>query len=780
MVPRLDCKRVLLALFALLAWLVHMYMPLQGRPDHKDNSWCTAFGYAFTHEMQAGVDWLLNAGPFGIFHTNAYEAELFWTKTLVWECGLGLVAALLLTRQLMRLRGVLERSLFAIAVLVLPRSNDANACIAMLAVCAWMLERPALARPAVAIGLVVLSAFALAKFTLLTFAFGAVAVLAVYFWQASSWRAALNFVALYALAQCSMWMLAGQSLWNVPVYLARSLEISSGYNEAMSFDSPESAVWLARGALLAVVSLALIQFACAPRSALRQAQGTLLLFAFCVMHKAGFTRGDHAFIFFGFAAVAPYLLCTPPPQAARARAVAVIGRCASVVLCTVGLFRYPGFGPDPVRELSSWWLGRVSDNATALYDLRGWKADCEEKLAAVREEFALPRARQVVGQRPIDVINWEQSTLIVNGFHWKPRLTFQSYSAYTPRLLELNARAFEGEDALEFLLFKLQAIDGRMPTMDDGLALQAIARDYEPVLAEKGLLLLRRNPRSEPGPPMDTQLERTIEFDETVDLSGLAGQCHALSLDIEYTLLGRIRTWIDHAPPLFIELHTDTGEVRQYRIVPGMMKTGVILNPLMDTTEDWRDWYTGVDLPRVVALRVLSPAAPEMFVPQMRLRVVQADRIVPRDAGHMRTFLEYSMFDALPIRVQTSSSSPIILDGEEALLVHTPSELVFEVAPGRHVLTGKYGLFPRAYLEGRTDGATFSVELSTQAGQDSHALFEEFIDPARDEAQRGLIDLRILFENRSPAHLILRTGPGPQQDATHDLALWSAIRISDP
>src|SRR5678816_4565138 len=107
------------------------------------------------------------------------------------------------------------------------------------------------------------------------------------------------------------------------------------------------------------------------------------------------------------------------------------------------------------------------------------------------------------------------------------------------------------------------------------------------------------------------------------------------------TLWGRIRTWIAHSPPIYFELSTDTNEVRKYHIVPGMMKTGVILNPLIDTEAQWEGWYTGMKLPRVVSLRLLTPPAPEMIVPHVRLRLVQADRLIPRDAKQLRDALEY-------------------------------------------------------------------------------------------------------------------------------------------
>jgi hypothetical protein len=211
-----------------------------------------------------------------------------------------------------------------------------------------------------------------------------------------------------------------------------------------------------------------------------------------------------------------------------------------------------------------------------------------------------------------------------------------------------------------------------------------------------------------------------------------------------------------------------------------MMKTGVILNPLIDTQAEWEGWYTGMKLSRVVSLRLLTPPVPEMIAPHVRLRLVQADRLIPRDSRQLRDALAYPMFETTPVSVEGPSPRvQVMVDGNETLLVRTPSVMTFDVAPGKHVLTGKYGLLERSYTEGSTDGATFSVTLRPKEGKGSRVLFKVFLEPQRVEADRGLIDMRVPFESDTPAQLLLRTGPGPRNDPTHDLTLWSAIRIGD-
>jgi hypothetical protein len=436
--------------------------------------------------------------------------------------------------------------------------------------------------------------------------------------------------------------------------------------------------------------------------------------------------------------------------------------------------------PHAMRGYLADWGDAFARNALAVSDLAGFKSECEHRPLGERRAFELPRVRRAVERHTIDAISWEQSVLIRNGLRWKPRLTLQSFAAYTPELLELNARCFEGSRAPEFVLVKLQTIDNRLPTMDDGLALQVIARDYEAELVENGLLLLRRNPRAEPGPPPTTLIERYVNFGETVDLRALPGRCQLLSLDIEYTAWGRLCAWIDKSPPLFIELQMASGETRRHRIVPGMMKTGVILNPLIETAEQWQGWYTGAELPRVAQVRVAFAIGQELYAQRIRMRVVQADGIVPRTAEVLRGELEYSMFDTVPTRTQGAMlEDPLQIDGQEVLQVEVPSLLVFDVPPGKHVLSGQYGVPPGAYLQGKSDGVSFRAVMRTKDSPEWSILLERFLDPKRIEADRGLMELEVPFENSTPAQVSLRTGPGPRDDTIDDVGCWTAVRISN-
>jgi hypothetical protein len=342
--------------------------------------------------------------------------------------------------------------------------------------------------------------------------------------------------------------------------------------------------------------------------------------------------------------------------------------------------------------------------------------------------------------------------------------------------MELNSRFLESDRASEFVLFHLETIDSRLPTMDDALALQVLLRDYRPVLTEKEYLLLHREPgRKQPQPA--PVIEREIAFGEKVDLSGAEGRCHLLRLDVRYSLAGRIRRLVDCAPPLFVEVEIDSGETRKLRIVPGMMRAGVILDPLLSTQYDWIAWHAGEKVARPVALRVLEPESPWMYRDRIGFELLSADGLEPQVRPDLLESFLYSPFETKPVEVHSGGTRTIQQVGEvPVLLVHAPSEMRFDVGAGVHTLTGRFGFLPDATAGPGTDGARFSAVLRDASG-DERVVFERFLDPQRVPEDRGLQKTQAQFELDAPASLFLRVDPGPKGDVCRDWTCWTEIRV---
>src|SRR5262249_8899468 len=83
----------------------------------------------------------------------------------------------------------------------------------------------------------------------------------------------------------------------------------------------------------------------------------------------------------------------------------------------------------------------------------------------VQKQLTLPTPRGTVDLYPSAL-----GYVVANGWSYAGRPVFQSYSAYTGALAELNASHLRGADAPDTIFFGVQPIDGRFPSLDDSLS----------------------------------------------------------------------------------------------------------------------------------------------------------------------------------------------------------------------------------------------------------------------------------------------------------------------
>jgi hypothetical protein len=315
--------------------------------------------------------------------------------------------------------------------------------------------------------------------------------------------------------------------------------------------------------------------------------------------------------------------------------------------------------------------------------------------------------------------------------------------------------------------------------MDDGEALKVLARDYQPVLIERNYLLMRHAPRPTAKQPPVLEFEKEVVFGEEVDLRGLQGDCHVLSLDIQPNLLGKLTRLFYKLPNLYMAIGTRDGYEFSHRIVPSMMRTGAIIDPVLRTDADWTTWVMGKPLTRPGTLRILHPTMPELYGATMKLQIWRADDVVPVPDPEVCRTLEFSMFEMMPTDVKTIHPlSRNTVDEADVLVVHAPSGMKFEVAAGKHVLTGTYGLVPASYLDYQSDGASFQVMFESESGE-KIPLFSRLLRPLEVEQDRGTHPMRIEFEAESAGTLVLTTGTGPQRNGACDWAFWGALALAE-
>lgn len=379
------------------------------------------------------------------------------------------------------------------------------------------------------------------------------------------------------------WTVSGQSIANLPSYFISMAPIVSGYTEAMAHEAVEGniyevALYLIASAFLLLAISIQMQIAC-----------TSKIFLFCIYFvflflslKAGFVRHDgHAIISGTSILIAALLL----PFILNTKIIFLVIVSAIFAWSSID-GNYTNTSTRKVRRniestYSSMWYGiknRISN--------RNWpKLEFDAAINSLREQATFP-----VLQGPTDIYSYNQSYLIASGNSWSPRPILQSYSAYTPALAEINRQHLLGSQALDNIIFKVEPIDERIPSIEDGASWPVLMANYQPTGMENDFLFLRKKDSfREIEEPMKLTSEKH-SFGESVYLPQSSQPIFA-KIEIEPTILGRIASILFKPSLLQITLELNNGIKKQYRIIAGMAKSGFLISPLIEDTANFGMLY---------------------------------------------------------------------------------------------------------------------------------------------------------------------------------------------
>ncbi len=323
--------------------------------------------------------------------------------------------------------------------------------------------------------------------------------------------------------------------------------------------------------------------------------GFIMLGLFLVWKSSVIRQGiGHVKIFFNFALIAPFFLDYNRNMSAMRLLTYRTLRYMAIFTALAGLFVVLGSTNYQPHNFIGKWNEKVFNNLHTLFNLQH-KENNEKNFVNFKQQYDLPNIRKSVGQSTVDIFSWEQGVLFLNELNWHPRPVFQSYTAYTPSLIATNGDFYASDKAPEFVILKLQAIDRQFPLMNDAEAIKIVLRDYQPVLSEKGYLLLKRKPRGQGFVSKGERLlTRQIKIDELLDIRLMSHKSLLLSLDIRKSLLGHLYTLLYRLPEVYLEIVATDGTKMSYRVIPKMTTSGFVINPLIRNQAQLIGWYKGL------------------------------------------------------------------------------------------------------------------------------------------------------------------------------------------
>jgi len=561
-----------------------------------DSSYYYALNELFVDHIQFAAS-VHPHGPYGFVKNDVYHPETFHLLVgarLVLFAVFALLAARAASRWTVSLR---SGSLWIVLLVAVAWHGEAyNTSLAILAFLAfWSAAGPgdrARWSPVV----LALSLISLMKFTfgMLTVSLVGLTVLTVVLERLSRrsreraggplerFAVAMAWPALYVAGVLLLWSAAGQEPASLVEYVASRLRFSAGYSESHALAGPAYRIVAFLAAGFAFWSAFVLRevrrsgvCALAPAAALGLWLALAAKHAF-LRYDVGHTvhgafQGLCAASIFGLLMLRPSEAGTRPER--RGPALAAIAAMVAASLMLISYDRQHSYGAGFFRHLNL--PTRVSRVGQFLRDPSRMHHRHEWALARIRRADPLPALDGTV-----DVYPWDLSLAFAHGLALDSRPSLGSHMADRPDIAFANAQHLAAPEGPTHVLFRVDALDSRYPSMDDGPSWPVLFTDFRLRSAAGSHLVLDR---AETGHRLDWSepVTRELEFGERLEVTHGPERLLWLRVDPVRTRRGGLVAAAWRGPIVYLSVECGTGGERWFRLVPGAARAGFLLSPLV-------------------------------------------------------------------------------------------------------------------------------------------------------------------------------------------------------
>ena len=551
--------------------------------DEIENAWAQVLHVAFSRHWQFGQDIIFTYGPWGFLARGYYPptypvSVIAWIiLSLVFLCAGWRLACHLSDNRLVA--GLWLVGFTAAASI--PAGDDFNARLVAWGVLLLFLHffvEECVFTPIQALLAVSLGWLSLVKFTGLMESVMVVAVIAadnIFRHRRFPW-----IVPLWVASLVCFWVAAGQHLSSLGPFLCNSWRITGGYTEAMMLTGKTEARDAVCFLLIAVLLCALTGRVAWARHRFLGALplaglGTILFIVF----KLGYVRNDRHEITSAMALVLISLVCLAVACPGKKRAAGA----ASCLVIASTLFASSVFncwlpGDGLWKQLAGTFsiynlLAPVAGPYTGYL-----RSNYEKNLASERKAHPLPPI-----EGDADLYSYDQTILFAHTLPYQPRPVIQSYSAYTPELAEINAAHLRTARAASNILFAIQPIDDRFPSLDDGRSWPELLTLYDLKGAsddKRTFLLLSRAAAAREFHLIPLQ-NTSARFGEPVTLPAATNGPVWVEIEIKKSLAGTVVSTLYKPPVLMLTVSLRDHGQQDFRLIPAMARGGFLLSPVI-------------------------------------------------------------------------------------------------------------------------------------------------------------------------------------------------------
>ena len=758
-----------LAIFILaLAWLKQPEVVLILNPDA---SWQGVLAFAAAHHLQFGKDIIFSYGPLGYLDCITYVGIWFY-RIWMWKCFSTVVMAGLLWL-IVQKGGWADRVTFALTFAFLAQAPIANMddgfyLFAILAVGLLGISGNASESRASWFLLPFVAALGLIKFNLLIYSSCVVSLVLFFHCLRRDWRRAALSISALPFCYVLGWCLAGQQLFHLPAYFRTSLQVASGYGQAMNLNQNPQWLPVALLMLAGLGGLLAAEFCLSPHRLMASPKLLMIGCGLFVAWKCGFVRDDiHIYHFLVFsmltAAAIPILLPNVFSFSRKFRlipaGVMILG-CVSLPALGQGI--YPAIAQRLAKRIPSALRATLSPSER----LRGLDAE----LLKSKKQHDLPRFKALIKDGTVDALGFCQAIVLLNGFNYAPRPSFQSYNTYTPDLEHANLDYYASPKAPEFVLLDVQSIDDRLPLLDGGPLIRILFQSYELAAMERNILLWRKQASPQPPPPLQLVREADLSLEQLVKVPSrpLWMECQ-----MQCTWWGKLRSLLYQPPSVFIEMIQGGNQLSAYRFVPPFAEAGCIVNPHFPNERYLVKYLTGRGAEwSDFTLHARGRGFRDRY--HVRLYAMPELENPIQDNLRYRRLL-FPILPALPLFVNASSCVLDYIGETEVLVMRAPSDFELPVPNSASSVTGRHILSPEAYTSAQmSSGVEFVIEFEDKDGQ-TQVLYRRLLSP-NNPAERDFHSYSLALPPGG-GRLRFHIGSGPNGPSPVDYGAWAAVQI---
>jgi len=386
-------------------------------------------------------------------------------------------------------------------------------------------------------------------------------------------------------------------------YVRNSIYIIQGYNEAMQLAidpncHPFICVIVYFFLFLSLLVVYFIEKKREGQILVPLITSGLIMLMFFLSYKNGFTRNDAHND--GFFVLIPLFLIFTISLLDSKRTVLMRVLCVAVILLSDSNVDLP-HGCEGKGFVRNNLINYTSNYFKTMFTK-------QEDILKIGPGLKIPDSTlRIIGRSTVDITPIDITTLQVNNMNYYPRPVIQSYSAYSGPLDSINARHFFKDNRPEYVMASISSIDNRMVAWDESITKTMFHLNYDyagfvslssdTVLTNGhgNYLLLKSNKQKGKYPVLDKLDEKIVKFNDTLHINFPPDQVIYVSIDIQYSLLGKIKNVIYNPTIMTADLFFDDACKASitHRMVRPIAKEPVLINKAICMNTDFVNFVTG-------------------------------------------------------------------------------------------------------------------------------------------------------------------------------------------